>query len=327
MLLRRMPNPLSSKESRSISAAAAMTFGSATGLIAQAGAHMARIAPGAAAAIVTDANVARAHLAALQESLAAAGIRFANIIVPPGEESKSFTGFETVCTSIIEGRFERGDIVIALGGGVVGDLAGFAAASVRRGMRFIQIPTSLLAQVDSSVGGKTGINAPQGKNLIGAFHQPSLVLADTACLATLPAREFRAGYAEIVKYGLIRDQAFFEWLEANWRDVFEGGPARIRAIAKSCAAKAEVVAADEYEAGERALLNFGHTFGHALERLVNYDGERLVHGEAVAIGMACAARFSVRRGLCEPGLASRVEAHLQSVGLPIHIHDIAGWQG
>ncbi len=296
------------------------------GLVRQAGAHIARIAPGAAAAIVTDANVARLHLLPLEESLAAAGIRFANIIVAPGEELKSFAGFETVCKAIIEGRFERGDIVIALGGGVVGDLAGFAAASVRRGMRFVQIPTSLLAQVDSSVGGKTGINCPQGKNLIGAFHQPSLVLADTGCLATLPAREFRAGYAEIVKYGLIRDQVFFEWLEANWRDVFAGGPARIRAIAKSCASKAEIVAGDEYEAGERALLNFGHTFGHALERLVGYDGERLVHGEAIAIGMACASRFSVRRGLCEPGLALRVEAHLQSAGLPVHIGDIAGWQ-
>jgi shikimate kinase/3-dehydroquinate synthase len=295
------------------------------GLVAQAGSHIARIAPGASAAIVSDANVARHHLQPLHQSLAAAGIRFADIIVAPGEESKSFSGFETVCKAIIDGRFERGDIVIALGGGVVGDLSGFAAASVRRGMRFVQIPTSLLAQVDSSVGGKTGINAPQGKNLVGAFHQPALVLADTGCLATLSSREFRAGYAEVAKYGLIRDAAFFEWLETSWRDVFEGGPARIRAIAKSCAAKAEIVAGDEFEAGDRALLNFGHTFGHALERLVDYDGRRLVHGEAVAIGMACASRFSVRRGLCEPGLARRVEAHLRSVGLPIHIRDIAGW--
>ncbi len=297
------------------------------GVVAQAGAHIARIAPGASVAIVTDANVARQHLATLEASLAAAGIRFSSIVVAPGEESKSFAGFENVCNAIIEGRFERGDLVVALGGGVVGDLAGFAAASVRRGMRFIQIPTSLLAQVDSSVGGKTGINSPLGKNLIGAFHQPSLVLADTACLATLPVREFRAGYAEIVKYGLIRDLAFFEWLEANWSGVFTGGPARIHAIAKSCAAKAEIVAGDEYESGDRALLNFGHTFGHALERLVGYDGERLVHGEAVAIGMACASRFSVRRGLCEPGLALRVETHLRNVGLPVHIRDIAGWQG
>jgi shikimate kinase / 3-dehydroquinate synthase len=295
------------------------------GLLSQAGSHIARIAPGASAVIVTDTNVACLHLAPLQSSLAAAGIRHAEIMVAPGEISKSFATFESVCKSILDGRFERGDIVIALGGGVVGDLAGFAAASVRRGMRFVQIPTSLLAQVDSSVGGKTGINAPQGKNLVGAFHQPSLVLADTACLGTLPPREFRAGYAEVVKYGLIRDEAFFEWLEANWRDVFEGSPARIRAIAKSCAAKAEIVAGDEFEAGDRALLNFGHTFGHALERLVDYDGARLVHGEAVAVGMACASRFSVRLGLSEPGLAIRLEQHLRSVGLPAHIRDIAGW--
>lgn len=296
------------------------------GLIAQAGTHIARIAPGAAAAIVTDANVAKLHLASVAESLTQAGIRFSSIVVPPGEESKSFAGFETVCKAIIDGRFERGDIVVALGGGVIGDLGGFAAASVRRGMRFIQLPTSLLAQVDSSVGGKTGINAPQGKNLIGAFHQPSLVLADTACLATLPPREFRAGYAEVVKYGLIRDRTFFDWLEANWRAVFEGSAARIHAIAKSCATKAAVVAADEFESGERALLNFGHTFGHALEHLVDYDGARLVHGEGVAIGMACASRFSVRLGLCAPEAAGRVEAHLAGAGLPVHIRDIPGWQ-
>ncbi|MGO9134101.1 MAG: 3-dehydroquinate synthase [Methylovirgula sp.] len=295
------------------------------GLLGQAGAHIARVAPGASAAIVTDSNVANHYLAPLEASLKAAGIRCANIVVAPGEESKSFANFETVCNAVIAGKFERGDLVIALGGGVVGDLAGFAAASVRRGMRFIQIPTSLLAQVDSSVGGKTGINSPHGKNLIGAFHQPSLVLADTGCLATLSPREFRAGYAEVAKYGLIRDLAFFEWLEANWRDVFDGGPARIHAIAKSCTAKAEVVAGDEFESGNRALLNFGHTFGHALERLVHYDGERLVHGEAVAIGMACASRFSVRLGLCEPGLAQRVETHLKTVGLPVRITEIADW--
>ncbi|TAL80892.1 MAG: 3-dehydroquinate synthase [Beijerinckiaceae bacterium] len=295
------------------------------GLVAQAGSYIAAVAPGASAAIVSDANVAGLHLERLHRSLAAAGIRYADIVVAPGEGSKSFAVFETVCKAILDGKFERGDIVIALGGGVIGDLAGYAAASVRRGMRFVQIPTSLLAQVDSSVGGKTGINAPQGKNLIGAFHQPSLVLADMGCLATLPPREFRAGYAEIVKYGLIRDADFFEWLDANWREVFAGGAARIRAIAKSCEAKADVVAGDEFEAGDRALLNFGHTFGHALERLVSYDGRRLVHGEGVAIGMACAARFSVRRGLCAPDVASRVEAHLRAVGLPVHIRDIDGW--
>ncbi|HTJ02567.1 MAG TPA: 3-dehydroquinate synthase, partial [Methylovirgula sp.] len=296
------------------------------GVMAQIAAHMARLAPGAAAAIVTDSNVAQIYLAPLEAALAAAGIRSAHVVVPAGEESKSFASYERVCNAVIAGKFERGDMVIALGGGVVGDLAGFVAASVRRGMRFIQIPTSLLAQVDSSVGGKTGINSPHGKNLVGAFHQPSLVLADTGCLASLPVREFRAGYAEVVKYGLIRDEAFFEWLDANWRDVFAGGAARIHAIAKSCMAKADVVAGDEFESGDRALLNFGHTFGHAFERLVHYDGTRLVHGEGVAIGMACAARFSVRLGLCVPDQAARVEAHLKAAGLPVHIADIAGWQ-
>ena len=296
------------------------------GLLAQAGERIARLAPRAAVAIVTDENVARAHLKTLEDSLTVAGIRFDHVSVAPGEASKSFAVYESVCNAVLAGRFERGDLVIAFGGGVVGDLAGFVAASVRRGMRFVQIPTSLLAQVDSSVGGKTGINSPHGKNLVGAFHQPALVLADTACLATLPAREFRAGYAEVVKYGLIRDRVFFEWLESHWRDVFAGGAARIHAIAKSCTTKAEIVAADEFESGERALLNFGHTFGHALERIVHYDGTRLVHGEGVAIGMACATRFSVQRGLCSPEVAARVEAHLKNAGLPIRMQDIHGWQ-
>ena len=294
-------------------------------LIGEAGTHMAKLAPGAAAAIVTDENVARHHLAGLEAGLAAAAIRHRSIVVAPGEGSKSYASFERVCDAIIGARFERGDCVLALGGGVVGDLAGFAAASVRRGMRLIQVPTSLLAQVDSSVGGKTGINSPHGKNLIGAFHQPILVLADTGCLATLPAREFRAGYAEIVKYGLIRDLAFFEWLEANRSEIFFGGPARTRAIAKSCAAKAAIVAADEYELGERALLNLGHTFAHAFERITHYDGQSLVHGEAVAIGMACAFRFSARRGLASEAEAARVEAHLGAAGLPTRIRDIRGW--
>jgi shikimate kinase / 3-dehydroquinate synthase len=295
------------------------------GLIGEAGAEIARLAPGAAAAIVTDENVAQHHLARLEAALAAAQIRSRSIVIAPGEGSKSYASFERVCDAIIARKFERGDCVIALGGGVVGDLAGFAAASVRRGMRLVQVPTSLLAQVDSSAGGKTGINSPHGKNLVGAFHQPILVLADTACLATLPAREFRAGYAEVVKYGLIRDLAFFEWLEANWHAVFTGGAACIRAIAKSCAAKAAIVAADEYESGERALLNLGHTFAHAFERITNYDGRRLVHGEAVAIGMACAFRFSARRGLAAEAEARRVETHLAAVGLPVHIRDIPGW--
>jgi 3-dehydroquinate synthase len=222
---------------------------------------------------------------------------------------------------------ERGDVVVALGGGVVGDLAGFAAATVRRGMRFVQIPTSLLAQVDSSVGGKTGINSPHGKNLVGAFHQPSLVIADTSVLATLPQREFRAGYAEIVKYGLIDDADFFYWLEAEWRHVFAGGPARTRAIAKSCAAKAAFVIRDETEHGDRALLNLGHTFAHAFERLTAYDSERLVHGEAVALGIACAFRFSNAEGLCSGQDAERVVRHLDTIGFRTRITDISCWNG
>jgi shikimate kinase/3-dehydroquinate synthase len=295
------------------------------GLIGEAGKHIRRLAPGAACAIVTDENVARYHLPLLEEGLKTAEVKYSVVIVPPGEGSKSYPRFETVCDSIIGARLERGDFVIALGGGVVGDLAGFAAASIRRGMRFVQIPTTLLAQVDSSVGGKTGINSPHGKNLVGAFHQPSLVLADTSALETLPKREFQAGYAEIVKYGLIGDASLFAWLETNWSEIFAGGAARIRAIAKSCAAKAAVVCRDEREDGDRALLNFGHTFGHAFERIVHYDGVRLVHGEGVAIGMACAMRFSAQRGLCGDKEADRVEMHLREVGLPVHIRDIAGW--
>jgi 3-dehydroquinate synthase len=214
--------------------------------------------------------------------------------------------------------------VVALGGGVIGDLTGFASAIVRRGMAFVQIPTSLLAQVDSSVGGKTGINTRRGKNLVGAFHQPRLVLADTSALDTLPAREFRAGYAEVVKYGLIDRPDFFAWLEENWREVFSGGAARIEAIAASCQAKADVVSRDEFETGDRALLNLGHTFGHALEGATGYDGARLVHGEGVAIGMALAHRFSTRMNLASPDDARRVEAHLSAVGLPWRIGDIPG---
>jgi shikimate kinase/3-dehydroquinate synthase len=296
------------------------------GLIDEAGAYLARLAPGANCAIVTDERVAELHLEPLRMSLAEAGLRTTAIVVPSGEASKSFAQFERVCDALLAAHIERRDLVIALGGGVVGDLAGFCAASVRRGLRLVQAPTTLLAQVDSSVGGKTAINSRHGKNLIGAFHQPSLVLADTRALDTLSAREFRAGYAETIKYGLINDRPFFDWLEANWRDVFAGGPARLRAIATSCAAKAAVVAADETEQGERALLNLGHTFGHAFERLVDYDGERLVHGEAVAIGMVSAFRFSRRLGLCAGQDAVRVENHLNAVGLPTEIRDIPGLQ-
>ena len=228
---------------------------------------------------------------------------------------------------MLDARIERGDLVVALGGGVVGDLAGFAAAVVRRGVRLVQIPTTLLSQVDSSVGGKTGINARQGKNLVGAFHQPSLVLADTALLDTLPMRELKAGYAEVVKYGLIDDPGFFEWCEANWRRIFAGGPERDRAVAQSCRAKAAVVVRDEREDGDRALLNLGHTFAHALERVTAYDSARLVHGEAVAIGLALAFRFSARLGLCSGQDAGRVEAHLTSAGLPTALAQVPGGCG
>ena len=296
-------------------------------LIAQAGAEIARLKPGAACAIVTDDNVGALYLKPLEAALAAAGLRSAHVSVPPGESSKCYDQFARVCDGVIAARIERGDFVIALGGGVVGDLAGFAAASVRRGVGFVQIPTSLLSQVDSSVGGKTGINSVHGKNLVGAFYQPALVLADSQALTTLPPREFRAGYAEVAKYGLIDDFAFFEWLEANWRAVFAGGPERDEAIARSCAAKAAVVARDETEQGDRALLNLGHTFGHAFERMTAYDSARLVHGEGVAIGMACAFRFSARQGLCPGQDVKRVQAHLAAVGLPTRIRDIPGWDG
>jgi shikimate kinase / 3-dehydroquinate synthase len=294
-------------------------------LLSDAGVRIARLAPGASCAIITDTNVARHHLPVLAASLDAAGIRHAAITIAPGESSKSFATYEHVCEAILAARMERGDIVVALGGGVVGDLAGFAAATVRRGVRLVQIPTSLLAQVDSSVGGKTGINSPHGKNLIGAFHQPSLVLADMSVLATLPEREFRAGYAEIVKYGLINDVDFFYWLETEWRNVFAGGPGRTHAIAKSCAAKAAFVVSDETERAGRALLNLGHTFAHAFERLTNYDSERLVHGEAVALGIACAFRFSNAQGLCSGQEAQRVVRHLDTVGFRTRIGNIPGW--
>ena len=293
------------------------------GVIDEAGAEVARIAPGAKCAIVTDAHVAPLYLDRLTKSLAAAGLASASIICPQGEATKSYEQFGRVSDALIEARIERRDIVIALGGGVIGDLTGFCAASLRRGVRFVQVPTTLLSQVDSSVGGKTGINSPHGKNLVGAFHQPSLVLADSRSLDTLSEREFRAGYAEVIKYGLIDDRNFFEFLEARWREIFSGGPARAEAIATSCATKARVVVADETEQGERALLNLGHTFGHALESLTHYDSARLVHGEAVAIGMACAFRFSRQLGLCSGQDATRVEAHLQSVGLPTRIRDIS----
>jgi shikimate kinase/3-dehydroquinate synthase len=295
------------------------------GQLHQAGEKINAVLPSAACMIITDSTVAELHLPALQASLSQAGLRHHHLVVPAGEQSKSYAMFETVCDAIIAAKIERGDCVIALGGGVIGDLAGFAAASVRRGVQFIQIPTSLLAMVDSSVGGKTGINSKHGKNLIGAFYQPRLVLADTSVLDTLPLREFRAGYAEVLKYGLINDIGFFNTLEKDWREIFAGGPARLHAIETSCKAKAAIVARDEREDGERALLNLGHTFAHAFERLVGYDGTRLVHGEAVAIGLVCAFRFSVALGHCSGQDATRVQHHLKQVGLPTEITDIPGF--
>jgi 3-dehydroquinate synthase len=293
------------------------------GLIASLGERIKALRSGARTVIVTDATVARHHLAACQAALRSAGIETAQITVPPGEGSKSYASFERVCEAIIAARIERGDLIVALGGGVIGDLAGFAAASVRRGLDFVQGPTSLLAQVDSSVGGKTGINSSHGKNLIGAFHQPVLVVADTALLDTLAKREFRAGYAEVAKYGLLGDAAFFSWLEANWQDVFAGGSAREHAIAICCRAKAAIVARDERESGERALLNLGHTFGHALEAGAGFSN-RLLHGEAVALGMVLAFEFSARKGLITAAEAERAAAHLAAVGLPTHVSQVPG---
>jgi shikimate kinase/3-dehydroquinate synthase len=296
------------------------------GLIDQAGVEIAKIAPRVNCAVVTDAHVAPLYLERLTDSLHQAGLRSTSIICPPGEATKGYAEFARVSDGLIEARIERRDVVLALGGGVIGDLAGFCAATLRRGVRFVQIPTTLLAQVDSSVGGKTGINSRHGKNLVGAFHQPSLVLADTTALDTLGERDFRAGYAEVVKYGLIGERRFFEFLESNWREIFAGGPARAEAIAISCAAKARIVAADETEQGERALLNLGHTFGHAFENLTHYDSPRLVHGEGVAIGMASAFRFSRDLGLCSGQDATRVEAHLKALGLPTRMGDIPGFE-
>jgi 3-dehydroquinate synthase len=293
------------------------------GRLGSLGKKIAALRPGAKAAIVSDEIVARHHLAATEAALVAAGIGTSSVTVPPGESSKSFAMLERVCEALIAARIERADVVVALGGGVIGDLAGLAAALVRRGLDYVQVPTTLLAQVDSSVGGKTAIDSTHGKNLIGAFHQPVLVLADTALLDTLPERQFRAGYAEVVKYGLLGDPGFFAWLEANWRELFAGGAAREHAIAVSCRMKAAIVARDEREHGERALLNLGHTFGHALEAAAGFS-DRLLHGEAIALGMTLAFAFSAKRGLLPRSEAERVERHLAAVGLPIHLSSVSG---
>jgi 3-dehydroquinate synthase len=293
------------------------------GQLATLGARVAKLRPGAKVAIVSDENVAARHLGSTVAVLQGQASQVSSIVLPPGESTKSFSHLAALCDELISRRIERGDLVVALGGGVIGDLAGFAAAIVRRGLDYVQVPTSLLAQVDSSVGGKTAIDSPQGKNLVGAFHQPVLVIADTALLDTLPAREFRAGYAEVAKYGLLGDAAFFAWLEANWKDVFAGGPAREHAIAVSCRAKAAIVARDERETGDRMLLNLGHTFGHALEAAAGFS-DRLLHGEAIAIGMALAFEFSARRGLLSQADAERAIRHLAAAGLPTRIDQVAG---
>jgi 3-dehydroquinate synthase len=298
------------------------------GLLASLGARIAALRPGCKAVIVTDENVARLHLTAAETALAHAGVATHRVIVPAGEASKSYRVFEQVCEAVIASRMERDDLVIALGGGVIGDLAGFVASVVRRGLDYVQVPTSLLADVDSSVGGKTAIDSAHGKNLVGAFYQPILVLADTALLDSLPAREFRAGYAEVAKYGLLGDAPFFSWLEANWRGVFAGGhaagmSAREHAIAICCRAKAAIVARDERETGDRALLNLGHTFGHAFEAACGFS-DRLLHGEAVSVGMALAFAFSAKQGLLPSAEAERAFRHLADVGLPTRPRDIPG---
>ncbi len=285
------------------------------GLLAHAAQHILAVRPVRKAAIVTDNNVAKYHLPALRKSFEDAGIETVDIVLPPGEQTKSFAFFGTLLEELLDAKIERSDLVVAFGGGVIGDLAGFAASVLRRGVDFVQIPTTLLAQVDSSVGGKTAIDTKQGKNLVGTFYQPRLVLIDTNVLRTLPDREVKAGYAEVLKYGLINDPAFFDWLDENGLDLLAGDPSLQRAaIATSCRAKAGIVAQDEKENGVRALLNLGHTFGHALEVAAGFDGD-LLHGEAVAVGMNLAFQYSVKRNICSPDDADRVVAHLKKTGL------------
>ncbi|MEX0283111.1 MAG: 3-dehydroquinate synthase [Paracoccaceae bacterium] len=294
------------------------------GLLAQAGTEIAPLLNRPRVAVLTDETVAGLHLESLRAGLAAAGIEMTALTLPAGEATKSWPHFERAVEWLLAERIERNDILVALGGGVIGDLAGFAAAVLRRGIRFVQIPTSLLAQVDSSVGGKTGINAPQGKNLIGVFHQPSLVLADTDALTSLPPRAFLAGYGEVVKYGLLGDAAFFEWLEQNGPAMAGGDmTARVKAVAHSVQMKADIVARDETEQGDRALLNLGHTFCHALEAATGYS-DRLLHGEGVAIGCGLAFALSARLGLCSQEDPSRVHQHLVAMGMKDGLADIPG---
>jgi len=293
------------------------------GLLARAGALLAPFARGTVP-VVTDRHVAERHLEALLAAMKAAGIDAKPIVLEPGEGTKSFAGLERLSSELLKMGVERGGLIVAFGGGVIGDLTGFAAAVLKRGVDFAQIPTTLLAQVDSSVGGKTAINMPEGKNLVGVFHQPRIVIADVALLASLPRRQLLAGYAEVVKYGALGDPAFFAWLEASGTKALAGDVAALtHAVAHSCRMKAQIVVRDEREAGERALLNLGHTFGHALEAATGFS-DRLLHGEGVAIGTALAFELSARMGLCAEEDAERVARHLKAVGLPTRIADIAG---
>jgi len=293
------------------------------GVLADAGRRLAAVLKQPRTVIVSDDNVAPLYLARLEASLDAAGIGHDSVVLPAGEPTKDFAHLEALVEALLAGRVERDSTLVALGGGVIGDITGLAAAITLRGMDFVQVPTSLLAQVDSSVGGKTGINSRHGKNLIGAFHQPRLVIVDTTTLDTLPRRELLAGYAEVAKYGLIDSPEFFAWLEANGAGVRDGdAAARRHAVLTSCAIKAAVVAADERETGQRALLNLGHTFGHALEAETGY-GTALLHGEAVAIGMMLAFDLSVRLGLCPADDAARARHHLTDMGLPVDLSGIA----
>jgi len=291
------------------------------GLLARAGEILAPLARGRVP-VVTDAHVAALHLDALLAALKAAHLDAEPVVIPPGEESKSFAGLERLTSAFLKMGLERSGLVVALGGGVIGDLTGFAAGILKRGVDFAQIPTTLLAQVDSSVGGKTAINTPEGKNLIGMFHQPRVVIADTATLASLPRRELLAGYAEVAKYGALGDAAFFDWLEAHAARALAGDQAAlVHMVAHACRMKAGIVARDEREDGERALLNLGHTFGHALEAATGYS-QRLLHGEGVAIGMVLAFKLASRLGLSPDSDAQRIERHFSQVGLSTKIADI-----
>ena len=294
------------------------------GLLQDAAQHLAPLLHRRKVAVITDETVASRHLMALASGFEAAGITLTALTIPPGESSKGWPELARCVEWLLEQKVERRDLVIAFGGGVVGDLVGFAAAILRRGVRFAQLPTTLLAQVDSSVGGKTGINSAQGKNLVGAFHQPSLVLADIGVLATLPRRDFLAGYGEVVKYGLLGDAKFFDWLEKHGPDLRLGDSAlRQYAVTRSVQMKAEIVARDETEEGERALLNLGHTFCHALEKATGYS-DRLLHGEGVAIGCTLAFELSQRMGLCPQETPGRLRSHLRDMGCKVDLADIPG---